>query len=107
MLYQFKSRATADLIMLEPHGRRLLAIIGKTPDPTGIILVNQVPAALAAIEAAIEAAEAEQAPAADNADASNGKQAAGDSVSLRQRAQPLQDMLKRSAEAGKDVVWGV
>ncbi len=65
MLYRFKSRATADLIMLEPHGRRLLAIIGKTPDSTGIILANQVPAALAAIDAAILAAEAQRPIALD------------------------------------------
>ena len=29
MLYKFKSRATADLILLEPQARRLLHIIGK------------------------------------------------------------------------------
>lgn len=31
MLYRFKSRATADLILLLPHARRLLEIIGKEP----------------------------------------------------------------------------
>ena len=33
MLYKFKSKSTADLIMLEPNGRRVLEIIGKTPGP--------------------------------------------------------------------------
>ncbi len=103
MLYRFKSRATADLIMLEPHGRHLLTIIGKTPDPAGIILVAQMPSALAAIDAAILAAEAKQ---PDEADTVRDKQVPTDTVSLRQRALPLQEMLRRSAEAGKDVVWG-
>ena len=29
MLYKFKSRATADVIMLEPNGRQLVQIMGK------------------------------------------------------------------------------
>ena len=32
MLYKFKSRSAPDLIMLEPHGRQILQIVGKTPD---------------------------------------------------------------------------
>jgi len=31
----------------------------------------------------------------------------GDSVMLRQRATPFIDLLKTSAQVGKDVVWGV
>ena len=51
MLYKFKSRATADLIMLEANGRQVLEIIGKTPDDEhGIITVEQIPAAISALE---------------------------------------------------------
>jgi hypothetical protein len=53
MPYKFKSRATADLIMLDANGRKLLEIIGKSPDEVhGIITVEQIPAAIAALEAA-------------------------------------------------------
>ncbi len=45
MLYKFKSRAAADLILLEPQGRQILEIIGKTPGPTGIVTAAQIPAA--------------------------------------------------------------
>ena len=48
MLFKFKSKATGDLIMLEPNGRHVLQIIGKDPSVTGIILPVQMPAALAA-----------------------------------------------------------
>ena len=53
MLYKFKSKASGDLIMLEANGRRVLEIIGKDAGPTGIILPEQMPAAIAALEAAI------------------------------------------------------
>ena len=53
MLYKFKSRATADLIMLEPNGRQLVQIMGKTPGQGGIVTAEQIPGAIAAIEAAI------------------------------------------------------
>ena len=54
MLFKFKSQATSDLIMLEANGRRVLEIIGKDAGPKGIILPEQMPAAIAALEAAIE-----------------------------------------------------
>jgi len=37
MLYKFKSKATGDLIMLEPNGRQVLRLIGKEPTAQGII----------------------------------------------------------------------
>ncbi len=53
MLYKFKSRATADVIMLESNGRQVLEIVGKTPGASGIITVQQIPAAIEALEAAV------------------------------------------------------
>ena len=42
MLYKFKSRATADVIMLEPNGRQLVQILGKAPGQPGIVTVEQI-----------------------------------------------------------------
>jgi hypothetical protein len=53
MLYKFKSRATADVIMLEPNGRQLVQIMGKEPGTSGIVTAQQIPGAIAAIEAAV------------------------------------------------------
>lgn len=107
MLFKFKSRATADLIMLEPNGRQLLEIIGKTPDPHGIVTAAQIPAAIAALEAAVAADEANAgAPAEEEAEgADDGQQPPRDTVRLRQRAAPFIDMLRRSAAEDHDVVW--
>lgn len=107
MLYKFKSKAAGDLIMLEPNGRRVLEVIGKDAGPKGIILPEEMPAAIAALEAAIASEEAEQKAAADEAKAKGQVAARADSVSLRQRAVPFIEMLRRCQQAGKEIVWGV
>jgi hypothetical protein len=107
MLYKFKSKAAGDLIMLEPNGRRVLEIIGKDPGPKGIIEPAQMQAALAALDAAIAREEAEQQQAIEEARAKGEVPPRFGDVSLRQRAVPFIDMLKRCEKAGKDIVWGV
>lgn len=104
MLYKFKSRATADVIMLEPNGRQLVQIMGKTPGQGGIVTVEQIPGAIAAIEAAIAAEERQAQEAAQDGEDGSGENAA-EAVSLRQRAAPLLDMLRRSAAEGREVTW--
>lgn len=108
MLYRFKSRAAPDLIMLQPHGRRVLQIIGKPADAAqGILLPEEMPAAIAALEAAIaqeedarRAAEAEAAERGADPEPPEG-------VTLRQRAAPFIDMLRRCQAADREIVWGV
>ena len=107
MLYKFKSKAAGDLIMLEPNGRRVLEIIGKDPGPKGIIEPDQMPAAIQALEAAIVREEAEQQAVIDEARAKGQVPPTFAEVSLRQRALPFIDMLKRCEKAGKEIVWGV
>ena len=53
MLYKFKSKNAGDVIMLEPNGRKVLEIIGKDAGPKGIILPEQMPAAIQALQDAI------------------------------------------------------
>ena len=104
MIYRFKSKATADLIVMGPVGDNLLRIVGREPAAKGIIEVGALPAAIAALEAAVAAEEAARGKAgADEPDESAG----GDNVSLRQRAWPLLEMMRRSQREGADIVWGV
>lgn len=105
MLYKFKSRAAADLIMLEPQGRQIVTLIGKTPGANGIVTAAQIPAAIAALEAAVLADEAQ--PPLDDETEETANEERKDTVRLRQRAAPFIDMLKRSAAENVDVVWGV
>jgi Domain of unknown function (DUF1840) len=108
MLYRFKSQATADVVMLEANARQLLEIVGKPSGGKGIITVDQMPAAIAALENAVRMDGSQN---QHNHDAfaveSHADDAERQHVGLHQRAAPLLDMLKRSQAEGKDVVWGV
>jgi hypothetical protein len=111
MLYKFKSKTTGDLIMLQPNGRRLLDIIGKDTQPgtgdKGIILPAQMLAAIVALEAAIGKEEADQKAAVAEALARHEPAPRFEAISLRQRALPFIEMLRRCENAGHEVVWGV
>ena len=108
MLYKFKSRAAADLIMLEPNGRRMLQIIGKPLDEKqGILQPADMPAAIAALDAAISQEEARQNAAREEALARGEEPPKAEEISLRQRATPSIDMLRRCQKADTEIVWGV
>lgn len=113
MLYKFKSKATGDLIMLEPQGKQILKLIGKEPGAKGIILPNEMLAAIDALHQAV--AEEELAHQAADAAAKAGDGQANDAapaggpraISLKQRVVPFVDMLRRAHAEDKEVVWGV
>ena len=107
MIYKFKSKAAGDVIMMGPSGDDVLRVIGKAPGTTGIIEVAAMPAAIAAIEQAVAADEAARAQAGKEAAADGTKLGPRDGVTLRQRAWPLVEMMKRSIGEKADVVWGV
>ncbi len=98
MLYRFKSKNMGDVIMLEANGRQVLEIIGKTPGPQGIILPEQMPAAIQALEAAIALEDSQDKDASD---------ALVEGLGLHQRALPFIHMLQWNQKAGQEVVWGV
>jgi hypothetical protein len=93
--------------MLEPNGRRVLQILGKDAGPTGIILVAQMASAVSALEGAVLAEEAEQKVLIDEAKARGEVPPSFDAVSLRKRAWPFAQMLRKAAAENADVVWGV
>ena len=104
MLYKFKSKNTGDVIMLEPHGRQVLEIIGKEAGPQGIILPEQMPAALLALRAAIAQEELlEPQQLEQNAEQKSQSPA----IALRHRALPFMQMLEACHRQGDSVVWGV
>jgi hypothetical protein len=107
MLYKFKSKAAGDLIMLEPNGRRVLEIIGKDPAPKGIVLPEEMPGAVRALEGAIAREDAEHQAAIDEAKAKGQVPPKFDAISLKQRALPFIDMLRRCEKEGQEIVWGV
>jgi len=107
MIYKFKSKAAGDVIMMGPNGDEVLRIIGKSPSPKGIIEPAAMPSAMKAIEDAVAADAAQRKEAEREAAAEGRKLGPRDGVTLRQRAWPLVDMMKRAHAADEDIVWGV
>ena len=100
MIYKFKSKATGDLIMTQPVGERVLSLIGKPATPQGIVEVDQIPAAISALETAV-AAESPQTTAGGDPGSPQA-----DRVSLRQRVWPMVEMMKRSLAEKQPITWG-
>ncbi|MDD5029491.1 MAG: DUF1840 domain-containing protein [Rhodoferax sp.] len=111
MLYKFKSKVTGDVIMLQPNGQRLLEIIGKRNASEaavkGILLPEQMPQALAAIDRAIVQEEAAQREAVAQAQQEKLPPPRFEAISLRQRALPLMDMIRQCLKAEQAITWGV
>ena len=105
MLYRFQSRATSDFVMLETHARQLLEIIGKPVQPQGIVTVEQIPAAIAALESALAREAANAHNHDDHVVEGHDDNAEKQHVGLHQRAAPLLHMLKDSLAEKKDVTW--
>jgi len=104
MIYRFKSKAAGDLIVMGPVGDNLLRIMGREPSAKGIIEAAALPAAIAALESAVAAEDAVRKKADDD---EPDDAAGGENVSLRQRAWPLLEMMRRSQREDADIVWGV
>lgn len=108
MLYKFKTKNAADVIMLEPNGRQILQLIGKSPAGQGIITASETEGAISALNAALareEQAASTPSPAAASADEESDEQR--QPVSLRQRAAPFLELLRRAQKDGTEIVWGV
>ena len=107
MLYKFKSKAAGDVIMMGPGGDQVLRILGRDPAPKGILEVTDMAAAMRAIEAAVLDDEQAREQAEAEAAAQGKALPPRDAITLRQRAWPLLEMIKRSQAAQADIVWGV
>ena len=110
MLITFKSTASNDVLMFDTAAKDFLRCIGKAPDETtGIITVDQLPAAIDSVRAAIAADKTQPPTAADPAE----KEVAGaddehdERVGFGQRAVPMLELMERARAEGAPVVWGV
>lgn len=95
--------------MLEPNGRQILKILGKDEDfmGKGILLPSQMPAAVVALEAAIQHDEAQREEHARQAAEKGETPTQPQGISLRLRATPFIAMIKRCQQADAEIVWGV
>ncbi len=107
MIYKFKSKAGADVIMMGPQGDQVLALLGREPSREGLLAAATLAAAMGKLELA--AAEDDAAFAAQQAEAlAAGLSAPSrEGISLRQRVWPLRELMRHSLQADQDVFWGV
>jgi len=106
MLIVFKSGVCADVVMFAKNGREILQILDKNPDDQrGVITVEQLPNAIAALDLLIKEgprnAEVFQEDLDDDGNESD------DEVGLALRAVPILELFERSLAAKVAVTWGI
>ena len=101
MIYQFRSKAGPDVIMLADLSQRIFDILGRSLEPKGILTVEQLPSLITALETAI-LKDLEERSEAENA---GEKPKLADR--LGQRAYPFLELMKQGKAKGEPVMWGV
>jgi hypothetical protein len=104
----FTSRAAASVMMFSEVGQTLLELLGKEAGAQGILSLEQLPGAIAALEQAAAADRARQRALRETgADEEEvpGSPAALPDINLSQRIVPLLELLRVSLKAGEPVVW--
>lgn len=107
MIYRFKSKAGADVIMLAPQGEQVLRLLGRPGQAQGILSGAELASARAALEQGVAEDEAAFARLQQEAEAAGEPPPRREAVSLRQRVWPLLELLRHSQQAGEDLLWGV
>ena len=105
MIYQFRSKAGPDVIMLADLTKRIFDILGQPLEPRGILTEEQLPALITALETAILKDLEERSQAKDEADEKAEKPKLADR--LGQRAYPFLELMKQAKAKNEPVMWGV
>lgn len=114
MLVTFKSKAAAEVLMYEEHAKRILDLLHKDVK-RGIITSEEMPAAIATLEAEIEESRKHSASeeverdvrAHHGEDGDDNEHEPVEFVSFATRAYPLLEMLRAANQQERDVMWGV
>ncbi|MES2586322.1 MAG: DUF1840 domain-containing protein [Pseudomonadota bacterium] len=105
MIYQFRSKAGPDVIMLADLTQRIFEILGRPLEPRGILTVEQLPALIIALETAIlkDLEERAKSNTADQENTEKPKLA----DRLGQRAYPFLELMKQAKAKDEPVMWGI
>ncbi len=105
MIYQFRSKAGPDVIMLADLTHRIFEILGRPLEPRGILTVEQLPTLIIDLETAIlkDLEERAKSHAADQESIEKRKLA----DRLGQRAYPFLELMKQAKAKDEPVMWGV
>ena len=105
MIYQFRSKAGPDVIMLADLTKRIFDILGRPLEPRGILTVEKLPDLITALETAILKDLEERSNA--KSDAQDGSEKPKLTDRLGQRAYPFLELMKQAKAKDEPVMWGV
>ena len=105
MIYQFRSKAGPDVIMLADLTKRIFDILGRPLEPRGILTVEQLPELITALETAILKDLEERSKAKGENEEQAEKPKLADR--LGQRAYPFLELMKQAKAKNEPVMWGV
>jgi hypothetical protein len=105
MLVTFRTKAYANITMFGDVAKQLLELLGHSGTIPSAIKAEDVPGALARLEAALEQRRAAEAADVPEGDRSSDDRDAPRKVTLSQRAVPLLELLRAAARNKADVMW--
>ena len=105
MIYQFRSKAGPDVIMLADLTQRIFDILGLPLEPRGILTKEQLPTLITALETAILQDLEERSKANNPANEKTEKPKLADR--LGQRGYPFLELMKQAKAKNEPVMWGV
>jgi hypothetical protein len=103
MIYQFRSKAGPDVIMLADLSKRIFDIFGRPLEPRGIFTVEQLPALITTLETAILKDLEER----SKSQTDEGVEKLRLADRLGQRAYPFLELMKQANGKHEPIMWGV
>jgi len=103
MIYQFRSKAGPDVIMLADLTKRIFDIFARPLEPRGILTVEQLPKLITTLETAI-LKDLEERSKSQREDSGEKLKLAD---RLGQRAYPFLELMKQANAKNELVMWGV
>jgi len=103
MIYQFRSKAGPDVIMLADLTQRIFDILGRPLEPRGVLTIEKLPALITTLETAILKDLEERSKSQGEEGAEKTKLA----DRLGQRAYPFLELMKQAKAQDEPVIWGV
>jgi hypothetical protein len=105
MIYQFRSKAGPDVIMLADLTKRIFDILGRPLEPRGILTVDHLPALITTLETAILNDLEERSKVQEEVKDGGEKMRLNDR--LGQRAYPFLELMKQANAKDEPVMWGL
>ncbi|MEI6181806.1 MAG: DUF1840 domain-containing protein [Polynucleobacter sp.] len=103
MIYQFRSKAGPDVIMLADLSKRIFDIFSRPLEPRGILTVEQLPTLITTLETAILKDLEERSKSQTDEGAEKLRLA----DRLGQRAYPFLELMKQANGKHEPIMWGI